>query len=65
MWLGISLAKREIVQLKNPKILSREFFGQLNAGEEVVTMRTLSPYVYENVLKLSSCIDEFSARDAV
>ncbi len=28
-------------------------------------MRTLTPYVYENVIKLSSCIDESSARDAI
>ena len=65
MWLGVSLAKREVVQLKNPKILSKEFFGQLNAGQEVVTMRTLTPYVYENVVKLSSCLEERSARDAI
>jgi hypothetical protein len=65
LWLGIQLALRDIVELKNPKILSKEFFAQLKAGSEVVTMRTLTPYVYEIAFKLCCCINEYQAKDSI
>lgn len=46
-------------------MMSKELFGQLLAGSEVVTLRLLSPYIYEAVIKLACCIDESDALAAM
>lgn len=53
LWLALALAKREIIELRNPKYLGQSFFDQLKAGCEVVSMKMMNPYLYENVMKLS------------
>ena len=58
LWLAMSLAQREIVDLSNPKFMSRQYFSQLKAGAEVVTMRQMSPYIYEAVIKLCESMNE-------
>ena len=39
LWLAVSLAQRELVDLRFPKFMNKSYFGQLKAGSEVVTMR--------------------------
>ena len=51
-WLGVALKKRDYVDIKKPPFLTQAFFNQLQAGAEVVTMSTHSPYIYELTMKL-------------
>ena len=59
LWLAIALAQREIVDLLPPRYMTQQYFNTLKAGSEVVTMRQQSPYIFENVSKIS----EFMAAD--
>ncbi len=65
VWLAIKLAQREFVELRNPKFMSTNYYSQLKAGSEVVTMRSMSPYLFEVVIKLSENMNEESAKEAV
>ncbi len=65
VWLAIKLAQREFVELRNPKFMSINYYAQLKAGSEVVTMRSMSPYLFEIVVKLSENMNEESAKEAV
>lgn len=58
LWLGLALARRGIIELKNPKYLGKSFFDALKAGSEVVSMKLMNPYLYENVMKLCSQLSE-------
>ena len=53
LWLALALAKRELIELRNPKYMGQSFFDQLKAGSEVVSMKLMNPFLYENVIKLS------------
>jgi len=52
LWLAVGLGQRDIVELKKPLFLTRNFFDKLKAGSEVVSINNQTPYVYEAVLKL-------------
>ena len=65
IWLAVSLATREIVDLKNPKFMTQNYYAQLKAGADVVTMRAMSPYIYEAVIKISEGMIQTSAREAL
>ena len=52
VWLGKALADREIVELKKPLFLTTKYFNTVRAGADVVTMKTVSPYLFEVVFKL-------------
>ena len=65
LWLAMSLAQREIVDLSNPKFMSRQYFSQLKAGADVVTMRQMSPYIYEAVIKLCESMNEEHAKESI
>ena len=52
LWLAIALAQRDIVGLRNPLYLSEKYLNLLEADSDVVNLRTQSPHIYENILKL-------------
>ena len=65
MWLAVSLAQREIVELRNPKYMSKNYFNTLKAGSEVVSMRQMSPYIFENTIKMSENMSEVNSEEAL
>lgn len=65
LWLAVALAQRELVELRNPKFMSMSYFAQLKAGADVVTMRSMSPYIYEAAIKLCESMSEEQAKEAV
>ena len=58
LWLGISLAQRDLAELRNPLCLSEKYMNNLKAGSEVVNFRLQSPNIYENILKLCAHLSE-------
>jgi ABC-type sulfate transport system substrate-binding protein len=54
--MALALAKRDIVDLKNPEFLTQQYFNKLQADSEEVNMKKVSPYMYENVLKISNYV---------
>lgn len=65
LWMALALAKRDIVELKSPKYLTEGFFDTLKAGSEVVSMRLLNPYLYENVMKLATHLDHTKSKESI
>ena len=65
VWLAVRLAQRELVELRNPKFMSNNYYAQLKAGSEVVTMRSMSPYLFEVVVKICEYMTEEQAKEAV
>ena len=65
LWLAIHLARRSVIELKNPIYLSKKYFDSLKASSEVLTMRQQSPYLYENVLKICEVSAEESSKEAL
>ena len=65
LWLSVSLAQRELVELRNPKFMSKAFYNQLKAGADVVTLRQMSPYLFEAVIKMCECMNEEQAEEAI
>ena len=59
-WLAVHLARRDFVEIKKPAFLTPAFFNQLEAGADVVTMSTHSPYIYELTMKLVQLYPEES-----
>lgn len=57
-YLAIALFQREIADIQLPKYMSREYFNTLKAGSDVVTMRSQSPYIYENVNRMCEFLQE-------
>lgn len=45
--------------------MTKQYFNTLKAGSEVVTMRTQSPYIYENVNKICEYISEDIGKEAM
>ena len=45
--------------------MSKNYYAQLKAGADVVTMRQMSPYLYEVVLKLAENMSEEQAKEAL
>jgi hypothetical protein len=39
LWLAIHLARRSVIELRNPIYLTKKYFDSLKASAEVVTMR--------------------------
>lgn len=64
-WLGMALSKRDFLEMKKPPFLTQAFFNQLQAGAEVVTMATHSPYIYEITMKLVQLYPEESQREVM
>ncbi len=58
LWLAMRLAQRELVELRLPKFMNNNYYAQLKAGSEVVTMRSMSPYLFEVVLKICENLGE-------
>ena len=65
LWLAVSLAQRELVELQSPKFMSKAYYAQLKAGPDVVTMRSMSPYIYEATVKLCENMNEEQAKEAI
>ena len=65
VWLAVSLASREVVDLRNPKFMTPNYYAQLKAGPDVVTMRAMSVYIYEAVIKMSDGMNQEQAKEAV
>ena len=59
------LAQRELVELRLPKFMNQNYYAQLKAGAEVVTMRSMSPYLFEVVLKICENLGEDQAEEAM
>ena len=57
-YMAIDLFQREIVDLLLPKYMTKEYFNTLKADSEVVTLRTQSAYVYENVNRMCEQIQD-------
>ena len=51
--IALSLAKRDIVDLKNPDYLTSKFFDSLRADSTCINFKEKSSYLYENVLKIT------------
>ena len=62
-WLGIAMARRDIVDLLKPLYLTEKFFNQVKASADVVTMPNHSSYIYEVVLKLIELYPEEKVED--
>jgi hypothetical protein len=45
--------------------MSKNYYNTLKAGSEVVTMRQMNPYIYENVIKMSENIGEEQSIEAI
>lgn len=45
--------------------MSKNYYNTLKAGSEVVSMRHMSPYIYENVIKLSENMSEDKSEEAM
>ena len=58
LYMAIALFQREIVDISHPKYLTKEYFNTLKAGSEVVTMRTQSAYIYENVNRICEYLED-------
>ena len=58
LWLAISLAQRDVVEMKNPIYLSENYLNLIKSGAEVVNFRHQSHHIYENLLKLCSHLAE-------
>ena len=58
LWLAISLAQRDVVEMKNPLFLSENYLNLIKSGAEVVNFRHQSHHIYENLLKLCSHLAE-------
>jgi hypothetical protein len=65
LWLAMRLAQREIVELRLPKFMNNNYYAQLKAGSEVVTMRSMSPYLFEVVIKICEILGEEQAKEAI
>ena len=65
LWLAMRLAQRELVELRLPKFMNNNYYAQLKAGSEVVTMRSMSPYLFEVVVKICQNLGEEQAKEAI
>lgn len=65
LWLAVALAQRELVELRNPKFMSKNYYNTLKAGSDVVSLRLMSPYVYENAIKMAENMTEDKAEEAM
>ena len=45
--------------------MSKNYYNTLKAGSEVVSLRIMSPYVYENAIKLAENMTEDKAEEAM
>ncbi len=45
--------------------MNNNYYAQLKAGSEVVTMRSMSPYLFEVVLKICENLGDEQAKEAI
>ena len=61
LWLAVSLAQRDLCEIRTPTYLNSKYQEILKAGPEVVNMRHQSESVFENAMKLSVHLNEEEA----
>ena len=58
LWLALHLAQRDVCELKRPEYLGEKYLQALEAGPEILNLRSQSPAIYENALKLCAHLEE-------
>ncbi|TNV76470.1 hypothetical protein FGO68_gene6320 [Halteria grandinella] len=65
LWLGIQMAQRDLMEIQSPKLLRNQFLNQLRADSDIVTIRAVSPYVYEVAFKILKVINNYDAKPLI